>query len=46
MIDDYIKKWIIKATHDLKVAEIGLRQPEEELLIITDAVCFHCQQAV
>ncbi len=44
MIDDYIEKWIIKAVNDLKVAEHELRQPEKE--IITDAVCFHCQQAV
>ena len=44
MIDDYIEKWIIKAVNDLKVAEHELRQPEDE--IITDAVCFHCQQAV
>lgn len=44
MIDDYIEKWILKAVNDLKVAEHELRQPEDE--IITDAVCFHCQQAV
>lgn len=44
MIDDYIEKWIIKAVNDLKVAEHELRQPENE--IITDAVCFHCQQTV
>lgn len=44
MIDDYIEKWIIKAVNDLKVAEHELRQSEDE--IITDAVCFHCQQAV
>ena len=44
MIDDYIEKWIIKAVNDLKVAEHELRQPADE--IVTDAICFHCQQAV
>jgi HEPN domain-containing protein len=44
MIDDYIEKWIIKAVNDLKLAEHELRQPEDE--IVTDAICFHCQQAV
>jgi HEPN domain-containing protein len=44
MIDEYIEKWIIKAINDLKVAEHELRQPTDE--IITDAICFHCQQAV
>ncbi len=44
MRDDYIQKWIIKATNDLKIAEHELSQPEEEM--VTDAVCFHCQQSV
>ncbi len=44
MIDEYIEKWIIKAVNDLKVAEHELRQPADE--IVTDAICFHCQQAV
>jgi HEPN domain-containing protein len=44
MIDDYIEKWIIKAVNDLKVAEHELRQPADE--IVTDAICFHCQQGV
>jgi len=40
---DYIEKWIIKAVNHLNVAEHELRQPTDE--IITDAICFHCQQA-
>jgi len=44
MIDDYIEKWILKAINDLKVAEHELKQPANE--IVTDAICFHCQQAV
>lgn len=44
MIDDYIEKWIIKAVNDLRVAEHELKQPEDE--IVTDAICFHCQQSV
>lgn len=39
---DEIKKWIVKAENDLKVAkrEIGEKEP------ITDAICFHAQQCV
>lgn len=44
MIDDYIRKWIIKADNDFKVAEHELTQPETEM--VTDAICFHCQQSV
>ena len=44
MIDDYIKKWVVKALNDIKIAEHELNQPTEEM--VTDAVCFHCQQAV
>lgn len=44
MIDEYIKNWLVKADNDLKTAEHELALPEEK--IITDTVCFHCQQAV
>ncbi len=44
MIDDYIRKWIIKADNDFKIAEHELAQPETEM--VTDAICFHCQQSV
>lgn len=44
MIDDYIRKWIIKADNDFKVAEHELAQPDIEM--VTDAICFHCQQSV
>ncbi len=44
MIDDYIEKWIVKALNDLKIAGHELNQPANEM--VTDAVCFHCQQAV
>ncbi len=44
MIDDYIKKWVVKALNDFKIAEHELNQPTEEM--VTDAVCFHCQQGV
>ncbi len=39
---DEIKKWVLKADNDLKAAESLLA----EELPITDAVCFHSQQAV
>jgi HEPN domain-containing protein len=44
MIDEDIKKWIAKALGDFKVAKHELDLPEAEM--VTDAVCFHCQQAV
>jgi HEPN domain-containing protein len=44
MIDEYIKKWLIKALNDVKVAVHEMALAEEE--IVTNAVCFHCQQAV
>ncbi len=44
MIDDYTKKWVIKAINDFKISEHELKQPEKEM--VTDAICFHCQQAV
>jgi HEPN domain-containing protein len=44
MIDDYIRKWIIKAENDFRVSEHELTQPENKM--VTDAICFHCQQSV
>jgi len=44
MNDEYIQKWIIKAKNDFKIAGHELAQPDDEM--VTDAVCFHCQQAV
>ncbi|PKP60683.1 MAG: DNA-binding protein [Candidatus Altiarchaeales archaeon HGW-Altiarchaeales-1] len=44
MMDEYIKKWIIKALEDFKVAKHELSFPDEE--VSTGAVCFHCQQVV
>lgn len=44
MIDDYIKNWITKALSDFKIAEHEFNQPDDEM--VTDAMCFHCQQAV
>ena len=38
------KRWLIKAMNDYKTAEKLLNLPEDE--IITDTLCFHCQQAV
>jgi HEPN domain-containing protein len=43
-MDDYLKKWLIKANNDLKVAENEIELPSENM--VTDAICFHCQQAV
>lgn len=42
-MDKYLKNWLIKGNNDLKTAEIGLNQPTGD--IITDTICFHCQQA-
>ena len=44
MIDEYLKKWLIKANKDLKVAENEIILPPEDM--VTDAICFHSQQAV
>ncbi len=44
MNDEYIQKWIIKAKSDFKIAKHELTQSDDEM--VTDAVCFHCQQAV
>lgn len=44
MIDDYIKKWLLKALEDITLVEHELRLSPEEA--ITSAICFHSQQAV
>lgn len=44
MIDEYVNKWIIKANNDLKVAENELAVEKKDM--VTDAICFHTQQAV
>lgn len=44
MIDEYVKKWLIKAKGDLKVAENEMKLPPESM--VTEAICFHCQQRV
>lgn len=44
MIEENIRKWIIKAMEDYRIAEHELSFPEEE--IATSPVCFHCQQIV
>jgi HEPN domain-containing protein len=37
-----VKKWLLKAGNDLKTAMHGFKAKK----IITDSICFHCQQAV
>lgn len=44
MIDEYVKKWLIKANNDLKVAGNEIKLPPED--VVTEAICFHSQQAV
>lgn len=44
MINEYVKKWLIKANNDLKVAINLMKLSSEE--IVTEAICFHSQQAV
>ncbi len=39
---DYLRKWIIKANNDLTVAKHELQHEHP----VTDAICFHCEQAV
>ena len=40
MNEDTVRKWILKADNDLKVAKDELETDEP----VTDAVCFHAQQ--
>ena len=42
MIDKETKNWILKALNDYRTAEKLINLPQEE--IITDTLCFHCQQ--
>ena len=42
--EEYIRQWLSKAERDLKVAEHEMDLAEDEML--TDAICFHSQQAV
>lgn len=44
MIDDKIRKWVIKALEDLKTAEHEIRLSDKEM--VTTSVCFHSQQFV
>jgi len=44
MKDGYIDNWLKKADNDLRVVEHEMERPGDE--IVTDAACFHCQQAV
>ncbi len=44
MNDEYICNWIKKADNDMKVAENELYIGKD--YVVTDAVCFHSQQAV
>lgn len=39
-----VKNWLLKALHDIKIVTNELKLNENE--IVTDACCFHCQQAV
>ncbi len=44
MNDSYVKAWISKALEDMRVAEHEVELGKNEM--VTDAVCFHSQQAV
>ena len=44
MIDENIKRWIVKALEDYTIVVHELRFPDEE--ISTSPICFHCQQVV
>jgi HEPN domain-containing protein len=44
MIDEETKKWLIKAMNDYKTVKQLINRPARE--IITDTLCFHCQQFV
>jgi HEPN domain-containing protein len=41
---DYLSNWLAKANNDLTVAEHELNLNKDNC--VTDAVCFHCQQAI
>ena len=44
MIDEVLKKWLIKAIEDFNAAKYIVDLSDEKIL--TSIVCFHCQQAV
>lgn len=44
MKNEYLQGWITKADNNLKVAEHEMNVDINER--VTDAICFHCQQAV
>jgi len=44
MIDEYIKRWLIRAMEDFRISKHELSYPDDE--IATGAVCFHCQQLI
>ena len=44
MIDTYLKGWLIKANNDIRIIQNEFSLPEN--MVVTDAVCFHAQQAV
>ena len=41
-LKEYIRKWLVKAEHDIMNAETVIRHNP----MILDSACFHCQQAV
>lgn len=41
-LNNIVNRWVLKAENDIKTADQGFRAEE----IITDTICFHCQQAV
>lgn len=43
-MNEFLQSWLAKATNDLKISQHELALDDEE--VVTDAVCFHCQQAV
>ncbi|MEK7396796.1 MAG: HEPN domain-containing protein [Candidatus Poribacteria bacterium] len=44
MINELVRKWLIRAMDDFKMAKHELNLPDDE--IVTGGVCFHCQQLV
>ena len=44
MIDEKVRKWVIKALEDYRTVENEFKLPEDE--IVTSSVCFHSQQFV
>ena len=42
-MDEYVKRWLVKANNDLKVAENEMKLPPDDM--VTEAICFHCEQA-